>query len=227
MRHRIILFMFLSFFLLIFSSCFQGPAAMEGRGWASLDMGQYKTAIEYFDTAIEKWSDDKYDYCTPYCGKVVAYTYLGQWEEVIPVCDEIITLDCGNLFVWPNRIDAWPYVRKGIAHLNLEDLDAAMADFDAALGVYTITDLERYEAYVGKGNVLLETGEYRRAIEELTHAIDIDYPFEEIVNKQDYAYYCYYFEKDAYALRGGAYEKLGMGDAATADYARADEVEID
>ena len=143
------------------------------------------------------------------------------------MCDELIALDCGDLFAWPNRVDAWPYIRKGVAHLNLGDLDAAMADFDAALGVYTITDLERYEAHVGKGNVFFETGEYQKCVEELTSAIDIDYPFEDIINKQDYAYYCYYFEKDAYALRGGAYERLGMSDAATADYTRADEAALE
>lgn len=227
MKDRIILCVFLSLSLVMFSSClFKGPAVSEGRGWASLDMGQYKTAIEHFDTAIEKWSEDRYDYCTPYCGKVIAYTYLGQWEEIIPVCDELISLDCGDLFAWPNRIDAWPYIRKGIARLNLGDLDAAMNEFDAALDVYTATDLERYEAHVGKGNVLFETGEYEKAIEECTRAIDIDYPFEDIIHKQDYAYYCYYFEKDAYVLRGEAYEKLGRADEALADYKRAGEADV-
>ena len=227
MRNKTVFLVFLSCSLAVFSSCILNfPAASEGKGWASMDMGQYKTAIEHFDTAIEKWPEDRYDHCTPYCGKVIAHTYLGQWEEIITVCDELISLDCGDLFAWPNRIDAWPYIRKGVAYLNLGDFDAAMKDFDAALGVHTATDLERYEARVGKGNVLFETGEYDKCVAELTSAIDIDYPFEDIIHKQDYAYYCYYFEKDAYVLRGKAYEALGRTEEAMADYKRSGEAGI-
>ncbi|MBN1881313.1 MAG: tetratricopeptide repeat protein [Deltaproteobacteria bacterium] len=222
-KRKAVILVFLSFSLLTFSSCFQGPSAMEGRGWASMDMGEFEEAVGFFDTAIEKWSEDKYDYCPPYCGKAIAYTYLGRWEEVIPVCDELISMECGMLFGWPKTIDAWPYIRKGIAHLNLGDLDAAMADFDAALGVPTATDIERYEAHVGRGHVLFETGEYEACVKELSLAVAVGFPFETIINKQDYTYYCYYYEKDAYILRGEAFEKMGMKDEAMDDYKRAGE----
>jgi len=226
-KGRIIACVFLTCTLVLFSSCFlNGPAAWEGRGWASMDMGQFETAIEHFDKAIDKWPAHRYDHCPPYCGKVIAYTFLERWEETIPVCDEIISLDCGELFAWPYHIDAWPQIRKGIAHLKLGDFDAALAEFDAALGVPTATGLERYEAYVGKGNALYEAGEYEKAIEEFNRAVDIGYPFETVIHELDYTFFCYYFEKDAYLLRGKAYEELGRAEEALADYKKAGEAGV-
>ena len=227
MRNKTVCLVFLSCCLVFFTSCiFNWPSVSEGKGWASMDMGQFENAIEQFDRAIERWPEHRYDHCPPYCGKVIAYTFLEEWEEIIPVCDELVALECGELFAWPYHIDAWPYIRRGIAHINLGDFDAALVDLDAALSVPTATDLERYEAYVGKGNVLLEAGEYEKAIEEFTRAVDIGYPFESVIHELDYTFFCYYFEKDAYLLRGKAYEELGRTEDAMADYKMAGEAGV-
>ena len=213
--------------LMLCSSCFlKGPAASEGRGWASMDMGSFEEAIEHFEQAIDTWPEHRVDHCPPYCGKVIALGFLERWEETIPVCDEIIALECGELFAWPWRVEAWPHVRRGIAHLKLGDFDAALADFDAALEVPTATDLERYEAYVGKGNVFVETGEYEKAMEELEHAVALEYPFETVIHELDYPFFCYYFEKDASLLMGKAYEGLGRTDDAMEQYKKAGEAGI-
>jgi len=226
-RTKIFLFVVLPLALVLAIVLFlNGPAAYEGRGWASMDMGEFEKALGHFDKAIEKWPENRFDHCPPYCGKVIALTFLERWEETIPVCDRIIAMECEDLFAWPYRVDAWPHVRRGIAHLKLGDFDAALADFDAALGVPTATDLERYEALVGRGNVLCETGDYKQAIEELTSAVALEFPFETVIHELDYSFYCYYFEKDAYLLMGKAYEGLGMTDEAMVQYRMAGEAGV-
>jgi len=94
------------------------------------------------------------------------------------------------------------YVNRGILHMQSKALNAAIADFDAAIK----TRPETAEAYVNKGIAMVHLGNHdRTAVELLTAGLARNPARPEI----------------AYYVRGIANEQLGATKEAYEDYSRA------
>ncbi len=94
------------------------------------------------------------------------------------------------------------FVNRGILHMQSKSLNAAIADFDAAIK----TRPETAEAYVNKGIALIHLGNHDRdAVEQLTAGLARNPSRPEI----------------AYYVRGIANEQLGATKEAYEDYSRA------
>ncbi len=92
-------------------------------------------------------------------------------------------------------------VNRGIIHMQMRDLAAAVADFDAAIG----TRPQTAEAWVNKGIALIRRGEDAEAAALLTHGLELG-PENAAV---------------AHYSRAYAYEGLGKLREAYEDYGRA------
>jgi len=99
------------------------------------------------------------------------------------------------------RTRAACYVNRGIIHMQLENLEAALADFDAAIQTRPKTP----EAWINKGIAHIRQGDDKTAAPLLSHGLDLK-PENPAV---------------AYYSRAWAYEGLGRLREAYEDYGRA------
>jgi tetratricopeptide (TPR) repeat protein len=88
------------------------------------------------------------------------------------------------------------YLERGSAHQYLNEIDLALADFDKA----TTVDPNLARGYSAKGAIYRDRKDFRRAIEELTKAVELDPTL------------------DAYYQRAQTYEALGEFRKAIEDY---------
>jgi tetratricopeptide (TPR) repeat protein len=96
--------------------------------------------------------------------------------------------------IWPGQAVA--YYQRGVAHQNLNQTAAAFQDFQLAVR----TDPKLAAAHVALGALYFDRGDFQRAVEEATRAIDLSPTV------------------DSYNQRGQAYEALGEHKKAIADY---------
>jgi tetratricopeptide (TPR) repeat protein len=99
--------------------------------------------------------------------------------------------------IWPPLTSA--YLERGLAHLNLHEMDLAAADLEQAIKL----DPNLPEAHTALGNLYRERGDLNRAVNEFTLAINLASTV------------------DAYDQRGHLYESLGEHQKALEDYNRA------
>ncbi|MDF3074787.1 MAG: peptidase caspase catalytic subunit p20, partial [Alphaproteobacteria bacterium] len=89
------------------------------------------------------------------------------------------------------------YLKRGIAHSEINELDRSIADFDQVIQLKP----DDATAYYNRGNVYIRKRQYDRAIVDYDHAIQL---------KPDHT--------NAYNNRGNAYVARGQYDRAIADY---------
>ena len=122
-------------------------------------------------------------------------------HEIVAECNELIELNPG---------DAAALIRRGRANHGLGNIEAAAADFMAAIAIGTNIekDLARAENLLGQGDRALQEGHYQQAIEHYSRAL--------LLNKRYAA---------AYNNRGLAYAFAGAYERAIADFTEV--VDID
>jgi tetratricopeptide (TPR) repeat protein len=96
--------------------------------------------------------------------------------------------------IWPEYAEA--YLNRGVAEHNLQRPAPALVDLDKALDL----DPNLTRAYDERGQIYLEDGDPRKAIEELSQSIRLNATLE------------------GYSQRGVAYEKVGEHQKAIADF---------
>ena len=111
----------------------------------------------------------------------------GNYERAVPRLDQAVETD-------PTSWNA--YFQRGLAKQNLDKLDDALADFDHALALKP----DLVEALTARAEILRRQGNLKRAMEELTKALEF---------KADLT---------AHYSRGSIYSELGQHQEALADF---------
>ncbi len=187
---RTILFViFISIFVL--TGCSKGKDSYK-RGVNAYEDGNFEVAAQEFSEAINENSDNG-DYFLSYGNTLIV---LENYEEAINVFNQVIT-DKDSKIVRQNNKKA--YYSKGIAYFNMKDYDKAIEQFDLALLVKELDDLN-LDILLYKGDTQIEGKMYEDAKETLTLAIELE-------SKNPNVYY----------KRSNVYKELGEYNNAEAD----------
>jgi tetratricopeptide (TPR) repeat protein/uncharacterized membrane protein len=116
-------------------------------------------------------------------------------QEALASCNRAI--DSGK---FTGDLLAELYINRGVERMNKDDLDGAIEDYDAAIGL----DGKSALAYANRGRVHFAKGDYDDAINDLTQAVELSPESA----------------KD-YAKRGDVYRRKGDREHAIADYNKA------
>lgn len=121
---------------LVLAGCSNGTSAKNyyKEGITALEDGQYEAAEEAFHNAIEK-NKEKSEY---YIAYGMALTKTGKYDEAQEQFDKAI-LDKNNKIVRENNKQA--YRGKGIAYLEAEQYEEAIENFETALNIAGMDDL--------------------------------------------------------------------------------------
>ncbi len=187
------------------------------RGGAYRILGNYKQAIEDFNSAIEI----KPIFASAYYNRCSAYDKLGKYSQAIADCGKAIKL---------NPAYAEAYVDRGNAHIRLGNHSQAIADYERAIAIKPNDS----SAYYNRGVAYSALGKYSQAIADYGRAIAIKSDHADAYNNRGAAYYIHGnyqmaiddfgraigFKPDfagAYNNRGIAYSRLGNNDLAIND----------
>ncbi len=177
-------------------------------GYSILDDNE--TALSLLDKVL---SIDA-DYIDAYRLKATIYEESENYEEVVNYLNRAISLhsvktDASSEFLPQNVNDlllnfeisekAGDFQKRGAAHFNLNNHEAAIVDFSKAIEIDSNNDF----LYSSRGEVYLEMGNAEKALQDLNKAIAIE---EHEFN---------------YANRAGIYKHLGDLDAALRDISKA------
>ncbi len=124
------------------------------RGTAWTKLREYERAIEDFSTAIAVNPDAEV-----YSERGDAYMEVGKYHAAIDDYERVVTL----------RPDTDAYAARGTAYDALKQFDKAIGDFNNA----TLLDPSNTKAAVMRGNVYVNQGNNRAAIDEFSHVIEL------------------------------------------------------
>ena len=176
---------------------FGDPAS---QGQRALEDGDFVRAQAAYGRAIEAGSDHP----IVFANRCIANDALGYHDQAVGDCTTAIELAEAA----GEKIEGYSahevLNNRGVAYLNLRELDEALADFEAAIDL----EPDYAEAYANRGRIHLDREDYDRAIEDLDRAIELAESLTE-----------------AYGNRGLAYQYLGDDKQALADFTRA--IDID
>ncbi len=165
-------------------------------GLEYFNSGNYNKAEASFSKAL-KLNGDRADYYIDYA---MTLTQLGKYDEAIQYFDRVI-LDKDNSIV--NKNNKAAYRGKGIAYFKSHDYVNAIGQFDKALAIDELSDLNMDILYY-KGNSQAKAGLFEKAAETYTALLD--------GNPSD---------GDTYNSRAYVYRMLGDYEKSLADYERA------
>jgi tetratricopeptide (TPR) repeat protein len=131
--------------------------AINNRGNAYNDLGEYRQAIMNFDRAIQL----KPDYADALYNRGRSYIKLSEYRRAIADLDRAIQLN-------PNLARA--YNNRGWAYYNFSEYRRAIADLDRAIQL----DPNLALAYINRGATFARLGEPRRTIADSNRAIQIN-----------------------------------------------------
>ncbi len=170
------------------------PVGYSNLGIAYKDRGDLKKALENYDKAL------KIDpgYADAYNNRGVAYLKAGMPSEALEDFTRALALNPQNTDALLNRATAYinlgefgyavrdlsrhiesspgdprlsrDYFNRGIAFTGLDDLDSALADYNASIAL----DPGFAGAYINRGGVLMKKGEYKRAIDDFNTALALN-----------------------------------------------------
>lgn len=124
------------------------------RGTAWTKLREYERGIEDFSTAIAVNPDAEV-----YSERGDAYMEVGKYHAAIDDYERVVTL----------RPDTNAYAARGTAYDALKQFDKAISDFNNA----TLLDPSNTTAAVMRGNIYLNQGNYRAAMDEFSHVIAV------------------------------------------------------
>ncbi len=162
--------------------------AYTNRARIFLDLGKLEMAVRDCTQTIRIDNHNKHTF--NYRG--IAYTRLNQLDKALGDFNQALALD--------DRFGA-AYLNRGLAYNARSRFAEAKEDFEA---YYLLGDRDNFELWLGWGTALLGIGNYKEAIEKLSHAILYEHPAV----------------ASAYSKRGYAY--LQLGDPAYYERARDD-----
>ncbi|MEM7134747.1 MAG: tetratricopeptide repeat protein [Chloroflexota bacterium] len=196
-------------------------------GKAAFNEGDYETALELFNLAVETDPSDAFAY--GYRGNTL--WYLRQYDEAIANFDQAVELNPkysgafllrGRTYYRLNEYDqALVDLSRAIAldreydyafgiraevYVDLEEYDKALDDLDRAIDI----EPEYYWAYAKRADVNRILGNYDEAIEDATQSMEISPEYDW-----------------AYAVRGNIYQELDEYDNAVDDFTKAIELRPD
>jgi tetratricopeptide (TPR) repeat protein len=157
---------------------------LRGRGIAYYNMQQFDNAILEFQAALQMDELSGLDMdILYYMGN--SYMMLGSYEEAIDIFSKI--LEKNN-----KRITA--YINRAICYRNMGEYEKSLQDYDTALTL----EPNNYDPYLGKYDLLRESGDQAGAVEILAKAADINVKTNE--DKYNLAKVHYYQEDYELAL---------------------------
>ena len=191
MKKKLLIFgLFITILFLLTGCSFAGGHYRSGR--KCFLSGNYEEAEENFAAAI-RINPNRAEYYIDYGMTLIA---LGRYEEAIAQLDRGY-MDKNILIVKENNKRALR--GKGIAFYNSQDYIEAIRQFDAALDISVLSELDMDILYY-KGNAQLITGDYPKAREIFNRIIDTFGNEAEALGKRAYTY-----------LKTGEYDK-GIAD---------------
>jgi tetratricopeptide (TPR) repeat protein len=129
----------------------QQPA---GEGYKALEKGDIKTAIRAARNAVD-YAPDVMSYRLLLLSAQLADNNLA---DAVTTTTEAMKLDAGNYV---------PVVWRGFIHQRLGNQSLSVADFNAALAIPNLTDVEKKNIRLIAADAALASGDYRRALELL------------------------------------------------------------
>lgn len=191
--------------MVIITVCFGGcgrAAQFNKNGEKSFIEGDYIKAAECFASAVSI-NPDKADYQINYG---IALIKLGKYDEAISVLDTAYMDKDMSVIKKNNK----KILRgKGIAYYYIRQYDKALKEFEKALGIKLLSELDN-DIQLYMAEAYLASGLYKEAIDELTRLIGKD---------ADNAY--------IYVKRAECYKLAGDSDNSLSDYDSAIKLEPD
>ena len=187
------------------------------QGYDKQNAEQYTEAIAYYDKVLEL---DK-DFERAYVQRAYCKSMLQQYESAIE--DYKIALKLN-----PN--DAITYFNMGCMIFKLDNKTTDTSYFDKAI---SMDSDNMAEAYLFRGTIHENIGEYQKAVEDYTNTIRLGMAFDTTYYKRGYCYHCLeQYEKAiedytkaielgnnmAYYNRATSYNLIGEYNKALADY---------
>ncbi len=179
MKKKLLIFgIFITVFFLLSGCSSAGGYYRSGR--KCFLSGNYEEAEGKFASAI-KQNPNRSEYYIDYGMTLIA---LGRYEDAITQFDRVY-MDKNILMVKENNKRALR--GKGIAYYEMQDYEEAVRQFDAALALSVLSELDMDILYY-KGNALLITGAYPEAKDTYTRIIDTFGNEAEALGKRAYTY---------------------------------------
>ena len=172
------------------------------QGHALGDLGQYETALAFFDRAIEIDPD----HSEAWLGRSNALTALSRYDDAILSYRKMTQLDPHNFQVWNNFGYVWHQIRnyeqaiahydqalfhspscapasnnRGFALFHLGLYETAIAAYDYAIAL----NPNYSAAFHNRGNALRAMGRYREALLDFDRALEISPDFPAAVNSRN------------------------------------------
>jgi tetratricopeptide (TPR) repeat protein len=135
----------------------ESAVAINNQGVDYNRKGEYNTAVETFDRAIEL--DPAF--APAYSNRGWTFLELGQYEKAIADSNKAIELDPALAFAYNNR---------GLAHIRLGKYEQGITDCNKAIEL----DPGLALAYSNRGQAYLELGQYEKAIADFDRAMQLD-----------------------------------------------------
>lgn len=151
--------------LIVLTACSKGKDNYKS-GMNAYEDGDFELAAQEFSEAI-KINPDRGDYFLSYGNTLVV---LENYQEAINVFNQVIT-DKDSKVVKQNNKKA--YYGKGIAYFNIKEYDKGIEQFDLALEVKELEDLN-LDILLYKGDAQAEGKMYEEAKTTLTLAIEME-----------------------------------------------------
>lgn len=163
-------------------------------GTASLERGNYREAIGYFDKALRVDSQN----ASALYGKVIAYDKLGNMTEAIKCYDEVIKTNPEDKAYWNDQAKII-FNNKGINLAEQGEYESALSCFESALHI----DDKYVDALYNMGNCLILLQRFKEALSYCDKVLSIDTAYiQALLNKgviyyrlEDYDKAIYFFDK--------------------------------
>jgi len=128
------------------------------RGIALVEQGDFEAGIEVLRTVLSMAPDDRELVLRARCWLVTALTSDGDPEGALREC--LLALE-----ITPE--DPWLHYACGVARYKMGELDLALESFTHAIE----HDPRHIKGHQWRGRVLLDLGDYRAAVDDLTRAL--------------------------------------------------------
>ena len=141
------------------------------RGNANILLGDFQSAIQDFDQAIQINPQFEWAYNT----RGIAYGFLGEYQRAIQDFDQAIQI---------NPQYEWAYNNRGIAYSGLGNYQRAIQDLDHAIQINSKFAV----GYSSRGFLYARLGNYQRAIQDFDQAIQINPQLADAYYNRGYVY---------------------------------------
>jgi eukaryotic-like serine/threonine-protein kinase len=129
------------------------------QGDARLELGQYETALDYYQQGMEKSAGKVVE--RAWIGKATALSHLKRYGEMRQTCEEILKVDRDSIYAW-NCV--------GLAFSGTGEYQKAIESFNEAF----TRDATFFDAVNNRGYAYMQSGDSDRATKDFQTAIRLD-----------------------------------------------------